>query len=179
MITIPTEISTAALVTLAAWLFTVVIFVLGLLAYWKGRIYRLEAEILKKDAERDKKSAIDERNKAELVLEEAKRHGYRPERRPVSGKWGRLGFSDGRATVQGPVGPEHAGPPDCPCATGHTAAFSGPTDPTGHPGPGRASGKSQAETESDLMVAMLEFQKRQALDMNDRYIALFKEVMTH
>lgn len=172
MITIPT----ASLVMLAAGLFVTAIFVIGLLAYWKGRIYRAEAEVLRKDAERDKKCAIDERNKAELILEEAKRHGYRPERRPASGKWGRLGYSEGPVKEDGPVGPAGPiGPPGWSSFTGCTGPFgsSGPTGPHGPSGSGRS--------ESDVLKEMLELQNkthRECSDMEGRMIALFKEIMT-
>jgi len=167
MITIPT----ASLVMLAGGLFATAVFVIGLLAYCKARVYRAEAEVLRKDAERDKKSAIDERNKAELILEEAKRHGYRPERHPASGKWGRLGYSDG------PVGPEHTGPKTFIGTgpggmTGYTGmhGVSGPTGPGGH-----------GRTESEVLKEILEFQReetRQRKRMEDAMVALFKEVMT-
>lgn len=140
--------------------------------YWlRSREYARQAVVDREAARRDLREAAEERNKAELVLEEAKRHGYRPDRRPASGKWGRLGYSDG------PVGPERAGP--------ETSIGTGPSGVTGYTGPHRVpefSGpmgpSGSGLTESEVMVAMLEFKQRQGQEMNSRYIRLFKEIMS-
>lgn len=151
-ITIPIS----ALMTVAFGLFVTIVFMVGLIAYWKARIYRSEAARLKEEAEREKRIAVEERAKAELVLEEARRHGHRPERRPASGKWGRLGYAKGQNGGPGSLGP--AGPSESEILRNMLEI------------------QAHATERMEKSLIRLEIQDEAQLS---RMVALFKEIMSH
>lgn len=142
-------------------------------ALWMAaRAHSKAARIDKEESDRNLKRAKEERNKAELVLEETKRYledlkkrGFRLKGRPARGKWGRLGYSEG------PVGPDGG------------LAYLGPQGVTGWSGPSIVSGPTGAQgrgrTESEVIRDMLEYARVTGTGMmEDRMLALFKEVMT-
>lgn len=150
-ITIPVS----TLMTVAFGLFVTIVFLIGVIAYWRARIYRSEAARLKEEAEREKRTAVEERTKAELVLEETKRYGRRPDRNPVSGKWGRLGYAKGQNGGNGSLGP--AGPSESEILRNMLEI------------------QAHAAERMERRLIRLEFKDEAQLS---RMVALFKEIMS-
>jgi len=154
------------------------VFVLVSLIYlWIGRRYRARAYAIREEARKERLKAKEERDKAELLLEETKRYGILV-RRPARGKWGRLGYSE--ASVErpaAPVDPVHGPPGPQGCPKGEPGEKGEPGDPT-RPNSGSFLEAILSGIVGAGIIAGVQYLTRKRQD-DEAYVKLFKEVMAH